>query len=147
MGWGGGGRELGAAPAVCAAGGRSGSWTLQPQLRPGGSSARPSAEAGAAPSWVSPPGPRGSGERAESEAGEGGTQPGAGEINSSSERIRGDVLVSRHSHYRFDPWKLVYALGVEACCKQDSADRESDSIKRFLLRVRPSPSEKENPGC
>lgn len=51
------------------------------------------------------------------------------------------------SHYRFDPWKLVYALGVEACCKQDSADRESDSIKRFLLRVRPSPSEKENPGC
>lgn len=72
MDWGGGGRGPSAAPAVYKAGGRSGSWTLQPQLRPDGSSARPSAGAGAAPSGVSPPGPRRLREGAESEAGEGG---------------------------------------------------------------------------
>lgn len=73
VGRGGGGRGAHAAPAVYEAGGRSGSWTLPPQLRPDGSSARPSSGARAAPSGVSPPGLRRLREGAESGAGGGGT--------------------------------------------------------------------------
>lgn len=95
MGWRRGGRGPGAAPAVCPAGGRSGSWTLQPQLRLGGSSARPSAGAGAAPLLGKPARTAGEVGRGRSLRREGqGLRAWPGGINSSSEWIRREVLLS-----------------------------------------------------